>query len=52
MVYFKEGWPWNEFESFIVFSNIRFKDEVNLLIRECLEIFYFPSVFIVVIESF
>ena len=49
---FKEFWSWNEFEGFVIFSNIRVKDEVNFFIRELLEIFYFPSSFIVELESF
>ena len=52
MVSFKEVCPWNQFERFVVFSTIRLKDEVNLFIRKFLEVFYFPSTFIVVIESF
>ena len=52
MVPFKEVWPWNEFERFVVFSTIRLKDEVKFFIREFLEVFYFPSAFTVVIESF
>ena len=44
MVFFKEVWPWNEFEMFFVlFSTIRLKDEVNFLIREFLEVFFFPG---------
>ena len=49
---FKEFWSGNEFEWFVIFSNIRVKDEVNFFIRELLEIFYFPSSFIVELESF
>ena len=52
MVSFKEVWPWNEFERFVVFSTIRLKAEVNFFIREFLEVFYFPSDFIVVAENF
>ena len=37
---------------FIVFRSIRLKDKVNFFIREFLEDFYFPSVFVVVIEDF
>ena len=51
MVYFKEVWPWNEFEKFVVFSTIRLKDEVNFFIRRFLEVFYFRSAFIDVIGS-
>ena len=47
MVSFKEVWPWNELEKFVVlFSNIRLKGEVNFFIIEFLELFYFPSAFI------
>ena len=47
MVSFKEVWPWNEFERFVVlFSNIRLKGEVNCFIREILEVFYLLSAFI------
>ena len=52
MVYFKEVWPWNKFERFVVLSTIRLKAEVNFFIREFLEIFYFPSDFSVVAEKF
>ena len=52
MVSFKEVWPWNEFEKFVVFSTIRLRAEVNLFIREFLGVFYFPSDFIVVAEIF
>ena len=48
MVPFKEVWPWNEFEKFVVFNTIRLKAEVNVFIRE----FYFPSDFTVVAENF
>ena len=51
MVSFKEVWSWNEFERFVVFSTIRLKGEVNFFIRQFLEVFYFPSAFIDVIES-
>ena len=51
MASFKEVWPWNEFERFVVFSTIRLKGEVNFFIRQFLEVFYFPSAFIDVIES-
>ena len=51
MVPFREVWPWNEFESFDVFSTIRLKAEVTFFIREFLEVFYFPSDFIVVAEN-
>ena len=52
MLSFKEVYPWNEFEKFVVFSTIRLKGEVNLFIKEFLEVFYFPSAFVVVIKSF
>ena len=52
MVSFKEIWPWNKFEKFVVFSTIRLKAKVNFFIREFLEVFYFPSDFIVVVENF
>ena len=46
MVFFKDDWPWNEFERFVVsFSTIRLKDEVNFSVREFSETFYSPSVF-------
>ena len=34
IVFFEELWPWNEFERFVVFSNIRLKCEVNFFIRK------------------
>ena len=37
---------------FVVFSTIRLKREVDFFIREFLVVFYFPSAFIVVSESF
>ena len=47
MVSYKEVWPWNEFERFVVFfSTISLKGKVNFFIREFLEVFYFPSAFI------
>ena len=54
MMYFKEVWLWNEFERFVVFSTIRLKlkAEVNFFIRKILEVFYFPSNFILVAENF
>ena len=52
MVFSKEVWPWNEFESLGVFSTVTLKGEVNFFIRECFEVFYFPSDFIVVSENF
>ena len=45
---FKEVWSWNEIESFVIFSTIRMKGEVNFFIREILKVFYFRSAFIVV----
>ena len=47
MVSFKEAWPWNEFKRFVVFSIFRWKGEVDFFIIEFLEVFYFPSAFIV-----
>ena len=39
MVPFKEVWPWNEFEKFVVlFSTIRLKGEVSFFIRKFLEV--------------
>ena len=54
MVFFKEVWPWNEFEKFVVFSTIRQIEgwEVNFFIREIFEAFHFPSDFIVVAKNF
>ena len=52
MVSFKKVWSWNEFKKFVVFSTIRLKDKVNFFYREFLEVLYFPSAFIVVIEIF
>ena len=52
MVSFKEVCSWNEFERVVVFSTIRMKAELNFFIREFLEVFYFPSDFIVVAENF
>ena len=52
MVSFKEVWPRNEYEKFVLFSTIRLKGEINFFIRKILEVFYFPSAFIFVIESF
>ena len=46
MMSFKEVWSCNEFERFFVFSTITLKGEVNFLIREFQEGFYFPSNFI------
>ena len=51
MVFLKQVWPWNEFERFVVFSTIRTKGEVNFLIREFLEVFYFLSGFIVLSKN-
>ena len=48
---FKKVWSCNEFERFVVFSTIRLKGEVNFLIRELLQVFYFPNAFIVVIVN-
>ena len=39
------------FKKCVVSSTIKLKNEVNLFIREFLEEFYFPSVFIAGIES-
>ena len=44
--------PQNEFESFVLFSIIRSKEVGKFFIRDLLEVFYFPSAFIVVTESF
>ena len=52
MVSLKEVWSWNEFERFVVFNFIRLKGEVSFFIKESLEVFYFPSDFIVVAENF
>ena len=52
MVSFKEVCSWNEFERVVVFSTIRMKAELNFFIREFLEVFYFPSGFVVVVENF
>ena len=52
MVFLKKVWPWNEFEKFVVFITIRLQGEVNFFIREFLEVFYFPSDFIIVAENF
>ena len=49
MISFKNVWPWNKFERYVVFSEVN--KEVNFFIREFLEFSYFPSAFIVVIES-
>ena len=51
MVSFMEVWLWNEFEWFVVFSTIKLKAEVNFFVRKFLEVFYFPSDFIVVAEK-
>ena len=42
----------NGFEIFVVFSTIRLRSKVYFFIREFLEVFYFPSNFIVVAENF
>ena len=52
MVSIKDFRRRNEFEMFVVSSTIRLKDEADFFIREFLEVFYFPSDFIVVAESF
>ena len=52
MVSFKEIWPGNELERFFVYSTIKLNGEVIFFIWEILEVFYFPSALIVVIESF
>ena len=52
MVSFKKVWPWNEFQKFVAFSTIKVRGAVSFFIREFLEVFYFPSVFITSIESF
>ena len=43
MAFLKEVWLWNEFESFVVFSTIRLKGEVNFFIEQFFEVFYFPK---------
>ena len=48
----KKVLPQNEFESFVLFSIIRSKEVGKFFIRDLLEVFYFPSAFIVVTESF
>ena len=52
MVSFKNVWPGNEFERFVVFSTTKLKTEGNYLIKEVLEVFYFLIEFIVVGENF
>ena len=52
MASFKDVWPWNEFERFVIFSTNRLKEKVNFFIREFFRVFYFPKAFIVVIEGF
>ena len=52
MIFLKEFWPWSEFERFRIFSTIELKGEVKFLIRELLEVCYFPSDFMVVAEKF
>ena len=51
-MFLKEVWQRNEFEIFVVFSTIRLKGEVNFFIGEFLEVFYFPSDFLVIAEKF
>ena len=34
MMFFKEAWPWNEFDRFVEFSTISLKVEVDFFIRE------------------
>ena len=41
MVSFKEIWPWNEFERFLVFGIIRLKTVVNVFIGEFFQSFTF-----------
>ena len=50
MAFFKKFWPWNEVERFVVLGLLQ--GEVNFFIREFLEVFYFPSDFIIVAENF
>ena len=52
MVFLKEVWSWNDLERFVVFGTIRLKGEVSFFIWEFLEVFYFPSDFIVAAENF
>ena len=53
MVFLKEVCPWNEFESwYLVLTVLGWKSGVNFFTREFLEVFYFPSDFIVVAENF
>ena len=47
----KVVWPWNDFESFVEFSTIRLQGEVNFVIKEFLEVFYFASDFTVVAKK-
>ena len=48
----KFGQEMNLLKKFVEFSLIILKAEVNFFIREFLEVFYFPSDFIVVAENF
>ena len=43
MVSVKEVWQCNEFERLFVFSSVRFKSEVNLIVREFSDVFYLHS---------
>ena len=52
MVSFKDVWPRNEFERFVVFSTTKLKTEGNFFIKEVLEVFYFLIEFIIVGENF
>ena len=52
MVSFEVVWSRKEFERFATISTIRLKGEVIFFVTEFLEVFYIPSTFIVVMESF
>ena len=52
MISFKEVWPWNKFERYVVLNTARLKAELNFFFREILEVFYFPSDFFVIAENF
>ena len=52
MVSLKELRRRNEFEMFVVLSTIRLKGGADFFIRDFLEVFYFPSDFIVAAKSF
>ena len=52
MVSFEVVWSRKEFQRFATVSTIRLKGEVIFFVTEFLEVFYIPSTFIVVMESF